>query len=221
MILRAGRNAFAAILVLAPAIALAGDGTFGVPASGILSPPPPKQTAALMPAERNDLEKQRPVQRVQQTYSPAPAAGAGRSRVLPPSETPEHAPIVVPPKKKRFGPPVAMVDPTYIASADDVRRDTPQPGPASTPVPASAPVMAQGRAVEPKRGLFTSQSFRARSAASAAGAEHTSAIGSAPPQTAPVPLTASRQSPGSARIARDGTPCAQLRGVFTSPPECR
>jgi len=221
MILRAGRNKFAAILVLAPAIALAGDGTFGVPASGILLPPPPKQTAALMPAERNDLEKQRPVQRVQQTYSPAPAAGAGRSRVLPPSETPEHAPIVVPPKKKRFGPPVAIVDPTYIASADDVRSDAPQPDTASTPVLASAPVMAQGAAPEPKRGLFTSPTFRARSAAPAAYEEPTSAIRSAPPQTAPAPVVANGQGPASARIARDGTPCAQLRGVFTSPPECR
>jgi hypothetical protein len=222
MILRVSRNALAAFLILLPAMAPAGDGTFGVPSSGILPPPPPKQTASLIPPERADVERQRPVTRVQQTYSPAPADGAGRSRVVPPSEAPEHSPIVVPPKKKQFKAPVATLDPAYVATVTDGQRsDAPEPGYGSTPVPNAMPVMAQGAAPEPKRGLFTSPTFRSRNAAAAAYEEHTSSIRTAPQQTLSAPVTAIRQGPGSVRIARNGTPCAQLRGVFTSPPECR
>ena len=171
MILRVG--GLAAILVLAPVMAQAGDGTFGVPPSGILLPPlpAPARTAALIPPERAAPEKPRVIRRVQQTYSPAPAEGAGRSRVVPPSDAPEHSPIVVPPKTKQFKAPVARVDPTYLADmSGELGANAPQPGYASTRIPASAPVMAQGAAAEPKRGLFTSQRFRARSAASAAEA---------------------------------------------------
>ncbi len=228
MIGRIAPNALAAFLVFAPATAWAGDGTFGVPASGILMPPPPqkiapKHTASLIPPERADVEKQRPAPRVQQTYSPAPADGAGRSRMTPPSEAPVHSPIVVPPKKKQFKAPVASVDPVYVASATEgVRSDAPQPGYASPPASIAAPVMARGAAPEARRGLFTSTALRSRNAASAAYEEHTAAIRHAPAQTAAAPaMMANRPGAASVRVARDGTPCAQLRGVFTSPPECR
>jgi hypothetical protein len=220
MILRVG--GLAAILVLAPVTARAGDGTFGVPPSGILLPPlpAPAKTAALVPPERAAPEKHRVIQRVQQTYSPAPAEGAGRSRVVPPSEAPEHSPIVVPPRKKQFKAPVATVDPSYGEEmSGELDAGAPQPRYAAS-VPASAPVMAQG-AAGGKRGLFTSQTVRAPSAASAAYEEHASTRRAAPPQTMPAPPMAGGQGPASARIARNGTPCAQLRGIFTSPPECR
>ena len=67
----------------------------------------------------------------------------------------------------------------------------------------------------------------ASSAASAAYAEYTTA----PVQTAQVaapapaqPRTASRFSFGGSKPgarASNGTPCTELRGIFTSPPECR
>ena len=133
MILRVGWRALVAFVILAPVMAQAGDGTFGIPPSGILVPPSPRQTASLIPPERADPERARPLRRMQQTFSPAPADGAGRSRVVPPSEAPVHSPIVVPPKKKQFKAPVASVDPDYLAG-DDVRDEA----------PACAPVMAQG-----------------------------------------------------------------------------
>src|SRR5262245_35270029 len=101
--MRVGRNLAAAILVLTPVSALAGDGSFGVPASGVLMPPPairpaispvtPAKTAALLPPDRAEPEKVLAPRRVQQTYQPAPAEGAGRSRALPPSEAPVHSPV--------------------------------------------------------------------------------------------------------------------------------
>lgn len=236
MILRAVRNALAAFLILVPEMALAGDGTFGVPASGILLPPLPQaRTASLIPPDRAAPEKQRSGARVQQTYTPppAPAAGAGRSRMVPPSEAPIHSPIVVPPKRKQFKAPVATVDPGYIASVAE---------------PAAAPVMAQGAAAEPKRGLFNMLRNRnapirtarvqaapvqfapvyTTSAASAAYEEHVAAL---PVQTASIPRPAAAQPATASRFsfagakpsarAKDGTPCGQLRGIFTSPPECR
>jgi hypothetical protein len=81
---------------------------------------------------------------MQQTFSPAPADGAGRSRMVPPSEAPVHSPIVVPPKKKQFKAPVASVDPDYLAGEN---------------VPDETPCLRAGdgarRAPEGKRGLFT------------------------------------------------------------------
>ncbi len=77
-------------------------------------PGSPSKTAALVPPDRAAPERQRPVQKVQQTYQPAPAEGAGRSRSVPPSEAPVHSPIVVPPKNKQFKAPVARVDPSYV-----------------------------------------------------------------------------------------------------------
>ena len=270
MILRAGRIALAALFMMAPATAFAGDGTFGVPASGVLPPPlplrtqanipanSPAKTASLVPPDRAAPEKQRPVQKVQQTYQPAPADGAGSSRRVPPSEAPVHSPIVVPPKNKQFKAPVARVDPSYVEriAAGSEPQDA---APVAAPVPVQPPVMAQGAAPEPKRGLFGLFSRKSRpqmaqlqpaqvqttqlqaqpiatapmqtapvyaSAASAAYEEH---IARAPMQTAYAPQpaqqrTASRFSFGgtkpSAR-ASDGTPCGQLRGIFTSPAECR
>src|SRR5688572_17917084 len=103
--MRVGLNLLAAaILVLTSVAASAGDGTFGVPPSGILLPPPPaplrlapapvapSRSAALVPPDRAAPEKVIAPQRVQQTYQPAPADGAGRSRALPPSEAPVHSP---------------------------------------------------------------------------------------------------------------------------------
>ena len=156
MILRVG--GFAAILVLAPVTASAGDGTFGIPPSGILLPPPPApakiapakvttKTAALIPAERAAPEKVIPPRRVQQTYQPAPADGAGRSRAVPPSEAPVHSPVITPPKSKQFKAPQASVDPDYV---DSVAQGEPR----SLSAPPPAPVVAQGAAPEPKRGLF-------------------------------------------------------------------
>jgi hypothetical protein len=246
----------AAILILAPVMGGAGDGTFGVPPSGILLPPPPMpariapakmptQTAALIPPERAAPEKVIAPRRVQQTYSPAPADGAGRSRVAPPSEVPVHSPVIAPPKHKRFKAPTASVDPDYV---DSVAHGEPRS--LSAPAPGAAPVVAQGAAPEQKRGLFnmlrnrnagvqTAQAQTApmqiapvyatpsTSAASAAYAEYTAA----PVQTAPIaapapaqPRSASRLSFGGTKPgarANDGTPCTQLRGIFTSPPECR
>lgn len=254
MIVRAGRGVVAAFLiaipVFAPSWALAGDGSFGVPASGILLPPlPHAKTASLIPPERAAPEKLRPVQRVQQTYSPAPADGAGRSRVVPPSEAPIHSPIVVPPKKKQFKAPTATVDPSYVERLA-AGSDRQEAAPVAAPAPVSRPVMAQGAAAEGKRGLFTSQTFRNRnapvqtarvqtapvqltpvyttSAASAAYNEHVAAArvqtASIPQPAAAQPRTASRFSFGGAKPsarANDGTPCGQLRGIFTSPAECR
>ena len=118
MILRVGRRALAAFVILAPVVAQAGDGTFGIPPSGILLTPPLRQTASLIPPERADPAKARPLPRMQQTYSPAPADGAGRSRVVPPSEAPLHSPIVVPPKKKQFKAPVASIAPDYLVGVN-------------------------------------------------------------------------------------------------------
>lgn len=258
MILQVRRVALAAIVVLIPALAQAGDGTFGVPPSGILMPPPPARTAALIPPERAAPEKQRVIPRVQQSYQPAPAEGAGRSRAAPPSEAPVHSPIVVPPKKKQFRAPTASVDPDYVTAVAE-GRDPP------SAVPPSPPVMAQGAAPEQKRGLFNF--FRNRKAqpqpqpavayaapvrsapmqaaapqpqpapvhtASAASAAYQEHVASAPVHTASIPMqqaqqpapqrSASRFSFGGARPsarASDGTPCGQLRGLFTSPAECR
>jgi hypothetical protein len=260
---RVGRAALAAFIVAMPAMALAGDGTFGVPASGVLLPPPPQprpvlrgpekvvapsRTAALVPPDRAAPEKQRAVQRVQQTYQPAPAEGAGRSRPVPPSEAPEHSPIVVPPKSKQFRAPVARVDPSYVERLDGDAGAGQQPAAISTPAPVTPPVMAQGAAPEQKRGgLFALFGRRktdpqpAQSAvmpvqaapvyASAASAGYEEYVSAAPapaqtayaPQPAPQP-TASRLSFGGAKPsvrAGNGTPCGQLRGLFTSPPECR
>jgi hypothetical protein len=275
MILRVG--GFAAILVLAPVMASAGDGTFGIPPSGILLPPPPApariapakvttRTAALIPAERAAPEKVIPPRRVQQTYQPAPADGAGRSRAVPPSEAPVHSPVITPPKSRQFKAPQASVDPDYVESVA-------QGEPRSLSAPAAPPVVAQGATPEPKRGLFNmlrnrnagvqtaqvqqpqvqqvqvqqqvqpvqAQPAQVRtapmqiapvyatpssSAAAAAYAEYT-----APVQTAQVaapapaqPRTASRFSFGGSKPgarASNGTPCSELRGIFTSPPECR
>ena len=234
MILRVGRRALAAFVILAPVMAQAGDGTFGIPPSGILLPPL-RQTASLIPPERADPAKVRPLPRMQQTYSPAPADGAGRSRVVPPSEAPLHSPIVVPPKKKQFKAPVASVDPDYLAG-ENVPDET----------PAYARVMAQGPAPEGKRGLFTSQRFRARSApvqaapvqqaapaqvyrtsaASAAYQEQVAAAQAQPafalqPAAAPQRSRLSFSGARPSARANDGTPCGQLRGIFTSPAECR
>jgi len=267
MISRIGRIALAALFMMVPALVLAGDGTFGVPASGILLPPPPQparipaamptvipaKTAALVPPDRADLDKQRPVQRVQQTYQPAPAEGAGRSRVTPPSEVPVHSPIVVPPKTKQFKAPVARVDPSYverIAAGSEPQ----EAAPVAAPAPVPPPVMAQGTAPEPKRGLFGLFSRKSQRQmaqvqpaqvqttqmqaqpiatapvyASAASAAYEERIARAPMQTAYAPQpaqprTASRFSFGGAKPsarATDGTPCGQLRGIFTSPAECR
>lgn len=265
MILRVG--GFAAILVLAPVMASAGDGTFGIPPSGILLPPPARiapvrtpKTAALIPAERAAPEKVIPPRRVQQTYQPAPAEGAGRSRAVPPSEAPVHSPVITPPKSKQFKAPQASVDPDYV---DSVAQGEPR----SLSAPAEPPVVAQGAAPEPKRGLFNMLRNRsasvqaahvqpqvqpvqaqpaqmqiaqgpaapmqiapvyatpASSAAAAAYAEYTAR----PVQTAqaavPAQLrTASRFSFGGSKPgarASNGTPCSELRGIFTSPPECR
>ncbi len=247
----------AALLILAPVTASAGDGTFGVPPSGILPPPPPapvrmapanttpNRTAALIPPERAAPEKVIAPRRVQQTYSPAPAEGAGRSRAAPPSEAPVHSPVIAPPKHKRFKAPTASVDPDYVESVAQG-----EPRSLSAPAPVAAPVVAQGAAPEQKRGLFNMLRNRnagvqaaqaptaprqiapayappSTSAASAAYAEYTAA----PVQTASIaapapvqPRTGSRFSFGGTKSgarARDGTPCAQLRGIFTSPPECR
>lgn len=263
MISRSGRIALAALIIIAPTLAFAGDGTFGVPASGILLPPPPQppripsKTAALVPPDRAAPEKQRPVQKVQQTYQPAPAEGAGRSRVVPPSEAPEHSPIVVPPKNKQFKAPVARVDPSYVERIA-ARNEEQEAAPAAAPMPVAPPVMAQGAAPEAKRGLFGL--FRSRNAqpqmaqvqpaqpiatapmqpslqpspvftTSAAAAAYEEHVARAPMQTAyapqPVaaqPRSASRFSFGGAKPstrASDGTPCGQLRGLFTSPAECR
>jgi hypothetical protein len=267
MISRSGRIALAALIMTAPTLAFAGDGTFGIPASGILLPPPPQpprmqakipaKTAALIPADRADLDKQRPVQRVQQTYSPAPAEGAGRSRVVPPSEAPIHSPIVVPPKKKQFKAPLVTVDPSYVEriAAGSEMQET---APVAAPMPVAPPVMAQGVAPEPKRGLFAL--FRSRNAqpqmaqmqaaqpiatapmqaslqagpvytTSAAAAAYEEHVARAPVQTAYAPQPAAAQPRTASRFsfgggkpstrASDGTPCGQLRGLFTSPAECR
>ncbi len=276
MILRVGGKAgfLAAVLMLAPLTASAGDGTFGVPPSGILLPPPPApakvtpakatpakvtparpmpaRTAALIPPENAAPEKQRSVQRVQQTYQPAPAEGAGGSRPLPPSQAPVHSPVIAPPKHKRFKAPTASVDPDYVASVAQG-----EPRSLSAPAPAAAPVVAQGAAPEQKRGLFNMLRGRnagvqtaqvqtqvqaapsqtapvqlapaayTTSAASAAYAEHTAAPAQ-PASAQPAPATSrlanlfSFGGGGKASThARDGTPCSQLRGIFTSPPECR
>lgn len=260
----------AGLLILAPGIAGAGDGTFGVPPSGILLPPPPApariaptnvaparitpdRTAALMPPERAAPEKVITPRRVQQTYQPAPADGAGRSRATPPSEAPIHSPVIAPPKHKRFKAPTASVDPDYVESVV-----AGEPRSLSAPVPAAAPVVAQGAAPEQKRGLFNmlrgrntgAQTARIQtlpaqtapmqiapvaytapstSAASAAYAEYTTApvqtAAIAAPAPAPAqPRTGSRFSFGGSKPgarASNGTPCAELRGIFTSPPECR
>jgi hypothetical protein len=166
MILRVGWRALVAFVILAPVMAQAGDGTFGIPPSGILVPPSPRQTASLIPPERADPERARPLRRMQQTFSPAPADGAGRSRVVPPSEAPVHSPIVVPPKKKQFKAPVASVG--RVRGLPGVRRR----GAAASPI-ASQPEAA------PQRSRL-------------------SFLGARP----------------SAR-AKDGTPCGQLRGIFT------
>jgi hypothetical protein len=159
--MRVGRYLLTAILVLTPVAASAGDGTFGVPPSGILLPPPPaplrlapapvapSRSAALIPPERAAPEKVIAPQRVQQTYQPAPADGAGRSRALPPSEAPVHSPVIAPPKHKRFKAPAASVDPEYIESVAQG-----EPRSLSAPAPEPAPVVAQGAAPEQKRGLF-------------------------------------------------------------------
>jgi hypothetical protein len=268
MVLRSGRIALAALIMTAPAFA--GDGTFGVPASGILPPPPPQpariqarspanipaRTAALVPPDRADLDKQRPVPRVQQTYQPAPAEGAGRSRAVPPSEAPVHSPIVVPPKKKQFKAPLATVDPSYVERIE-AGGDEQEPGSVAAPTPATPPVMAQGAAPEPRRGLFGL--FRSRNAppqmaqmqpaqvqaqpvattpmqprpvyASAAAAAYEEHVARAPVQAAYAPQPAAARPRSASRLsfsganpstrASDGTPCGQLRGLFTSPPECR
>jgi hypothetical protein len=257
MILRVG--GFAAILVLAPVMASAGDGTFGIPPSGILLPPPPApariapakvttRTAALIPAERAAPEKVIPPRRVQQTYQPAPAEGAGRSRAVPPSEAPVHSPVITPPKSKQFRAPQASVDPDYV---DSIAHGEPR----SLSAPAAPPVVAQGAAPEGKRGLFNMLRNRnagvqtaqvqqvqvqtaptqiapvyatpSSSAASAAYAEYTAAPVQAAQVAAPAPAqprTASRFSFGGSKPgarASNGTPCSELRGIFTSPPECR
>jgi len=259
MTLRVGGflGGLAALLILAPMTAAGGDGTFGVPPSGILLPPPPaparitpakitpSKTAALIPPERAAPEKVIAPRRVQQTYSPAPADGAGRSRAVPPSEAPVHSPVIVPPRSKQFKAPQASVDPDYVESVVQG-----EPRSLSAPPPGSAPVVAQGAAPEQKRGLFNMLRNRnagaqtaqvqtapmqiapvdttpATSAASAAYAEYTAA----PAQTASIPAPAPAQPRSASRlsfggtkpgaIARDGTPCTQLRGIFTSPPECR
>jgi len=272
MILRAGRIALAALFMMAPATAFAGDGTFGVPASGVLPPPlplrtqanipanSPAKTASLVPPDRAAPEKQRPVQKVQQTYQPAPADGAGSSRRVPPSEAPVHSPIVVPPKNKQFKAPVARVDPSYVERIAAGSEEQ-EPAPAAAPMPVTPPVMAQGTAPEPKRGLFGLFSRKSQpqpqmvqvqqvqttqmqaqpiatapmqaapvypSAASAAYEEH---IARAPVQTAYAPQPAAAQPRSGSRFsfagskpstrASDGTPCGQLRGLFTSPAECR
>jgi hypothetical protein len=236
----------AALLMIAPATASAGDGTFGVPASGILLPPPPQppkipaKSAALIPPDRADRGRERPAPRVQQSYQPAPAEGAGSSRAAPPSEAPIHSPIVVPPKKKQFKAPLASIDPSYV---ERLAPGSNQPDARSAePMPVTPPVMAQGTAPEPKRGLFNMLRRRSAqpqmaqmqvqpqaapgSAAAAAYEEH-GARAPAPAAYASQPApqrTASRFSFGGANPsarANDGTPCAQRRGIFTSPPECR
>ena len=94
---------------------------------------------------RRPRNKSAPPRRVQQTYQPAPADGAGRSRSLPPSEAPVHSPIVVPPKSKQFKAPVSACRSglcrRVAAGAKprlrlSLRRSPP-------------PVMAQGAAPEP------------------------------------------------------------------------
>ena len=263
MISRSGRIALAALIMIVPTLVFASDGTFGVPASGILLPPPPQppripsKTAALVPPDRAAPEKQRPVQKVQQTYQPAPAEGAGRSRVVPPSEAPEHSPIVVPPKNKQFKAPVARVDPSYVERIA-ARNEEQEAAPAAAPMPVAPPVMAQGAAPEAKRGLFGL--FRSRNAqpqiaqmqpaqpiatapmqpspqaspaytTSAAAAAYEEHVARAPMQTAYAPQSAAAQPRSASRFsfggakpsarASDGTPCGQLRGLFTSPAECR
>lgn len=105
------------------------------------------------------------------------------------------------------------VDPAYLA-----RAAAPNPAPAA----------------EPRRGLFTTAQ---RPAAPAAAAyEEITAV----PRIPAAPIPAQQAAPaapayasspathpgagagaGSVRLSRSGTPCHELRGLFTSPPECR
>lgn len=166
--------------LLTPATAFAGDGTFGVPPSGIL--PPPTRTAAL---SEPDLRPSRAPNKAASVVQlpPAerePAANAGQSR--PVSHEPEEP---ARPKKKYRKPqarkPVPTVDPAYLARMQaDAQPTAPQP-------------------------LY------------APAAQHTGA----PRQNyaQPRPAAAAQQT-GRAKMSRSGVPCHELRGIFTSPPEC-
>lgn len=203
-------SALAAVFLVATALPLpAGDGTFGVPPSGILPPPQSKQTAAL-----SDTTGSVPVsagRRVSRGYDiptvREPAEGAGRSRAEPePAVKPvQRAPLPALKKpRSKTPPPVPTVDPAYRQQMMSDAQPQPQPAPAA----------------EPRRGLFTAQatppaiSSYPQPAAAAAYAEYRQR----PFASAPAAAAASA---GTGDVARDGTPCYQLRGLFTSPVECR
>jgi hypothetical protein len=204
------RHPFATILVLiGPAAAFAGDGTFGVPASGIL--PPPTQTAAL--TQPADLPRAPAAQRVSRSHDiptiREPAADAGRSR--PAVEPVRSAPQPVIRKRGQSkSKPRLTVDPYYLANVTrDVRTEPPraieQAPPAIYPQPQPLPQEAA-----PRRGLFSQPDMMSRSASAAAYEEHARLAQPAMPAGAAAP-----------RVAPDGTPCYQLRGLFTSPEHCR
>lgn len=203
------RHQFAAILVLAgPAAALAGDGTFGVPASGIL--PPPTQTAAL--TQPADLPRVPAPQRVSRSYDipviREPAADAGRSRPAAGPARSEPQPAIR--KREQSKPkPRPTVDPYYLANVTrDVRTEPPR---AVEQAPLPAPSVQ-------RRGLFGQSNIAtARSASAAAYDEH-----NRPRQLAPaMPVPGLPAYASDMRTAPDGTPCYQLRGLFTSPEQCR
>jgi len=201
------RHPFAAILVLiGPAAAFAGDGTFGVPASGIL--PPPTQTAAL--TQPADLPRVPAPQRVSRSYEiPAirePAADAGRSRQA--AEPARSAPQPVIRKRGQSkSKPRPTVDPYYLANVTrDVRTEPPRAIEQAPPAIHQQPLPQE---VVPRRGLFSQPDMMARSASAAAYEEHARQAQFAP------------ALPAAPRAAPDGTPCYQLRGLFTSPEHCR
>ncbi len=197
-----------------PLPAAAGDGSFGVPPSGILPPPARYNTAALDDNPR--VGRTGPditgsiVRMPEREREPAPNAGQSR----PLSGEPQSAPKPLKratPRKPQAHKPVPTVDPAYLAHAA-----APNPAPAA----------------EPRRGLFTA----AQRPAAPAAAAYEEIIAAARVPAAPIPAQqaapaapAYASSPathpgagaGSVRLSRSGTPCHELRGLFTSPPECR
>ncbi|MCL4710585.1 MAG: hypothetical protein KJZ73_05000 [Pseudorhodoplanes sp.] len=191
---------FAFILIL-PLPAAAGDGSFGVPPSGILAPPPARFTTAAL-GDHPRVERTSPdttgsiVRMPEREREPAP--GAGRSRPL---SQPAPAPVKrATPRKLQAQKPVPTVDPAYLARAA---------------APTSAPAAA-----EPRRGLFAASS-RPAAPATAAYEEFTMAPRAPAVDAAPQPQQAPQAAASGVRLSRSGTPCHELRGLFTSPPECR
>ena len=204
------RYSFPAILILAgSAGAFAGDGTFGVPASGILQPP--TQTAPL--TQPADLPRVPAPQRVSRSYEiPAihePAADAGRSR--PAVEPARSAPQPVIRKRGQSkSKPRPTVDPYYLANVTrDVRTEPPRAIEQAPPAIHQQPLPQEA---VPRRGLFSQLDMMPRSASAAAYEEHARQAQPAPAMPADAAAT---------RTASDGTPCYQLRGLFTSPEYCR